>query len=810
MLGGLLSLLSAAATSSISALHPPVQVSLPLVARFKTAAPVVVLFAGAPEASLFPKASAIVSQQSGRDDGCEDAMWHTLKDGTMDAVAPAGCNMTLLVRARWSELHGALNSARLSGTHPVHPRTTACSDGVDNDGDGFSDYPVDSGCRSAADDDERSSLGPRASPWSHRVDPVTGCLLELNVSGGRRVLWDEHERVSFAPNSPWATSPWASHCLHSTTTSTQHTPQQLCWNVSQGSSYSVECDVKHTLVSDSATHLRSTSSAGGVEVADTLAFEGSSTLPVVTISFTVRNTLAQAVNVTLPLQFGGLQLGSGRAGSNGSNGSGSGLYRLRPDRAGTIERNYSGTLGCLGNGCDYPLRYPLSIQTFSPLSALGDDGTATTGPPPMSVALQWTTPALHPDYRGSAVHMYTLVEMATSPLLTHLLTTELDPFETKSFTAALSVALTGPDDHDQVRRLFTPYAAYFKATYGGDEQAPPLYCPQGPWSWTHGPNMARGLQPPAYDDKTFEWLRPVTLAELMREQDGALEAMGSAGIGHVGVWATALDSSFMSISGERDEFNPVTEAIAPMIDASRDPKGVIGALDAKLKAVDSRLFWFARPCEDIENASVTYPGGAAGEPLVTKGRIISHFTNDLNASKGQYAKQMRRIAHWLDDVGVSGFYFDQMDCRGALGFIQDVYSRWPDVFIAREGAQDVAALYVPQIPIVKFGLPTAQHRGTAQYPPENSVLLPLLAPFAEMFAGPFDVPLVPGETDDELEQHNYTAIIAAGPEKAPLSEERCAQIKASYARRYQQWLAYGQKRGCAPVPASPPPCGRRG
>ena len=31
---------------------------------------------------------------------------------------------------------------------------SACSDGVDNDGDGFTDYPADPGCTSAADNDE--------------------------------------------------------------------------------------------------------------------------------------------------------------------------------------------------------------------------------------------------------------------------------------------------------------------------------------------------------------------------------------------------------------------------------------------------------------------------------------------------------------------------------------------------------------------------------------------------------------------------------------------------------------------------------
>ena len=68
---------------------------------------------------------------------CSDLDFDNDRDGTADAADP-GCESP----ADWNELSNAT--------------TRACSDGIDNDGDGLTDYPADTGCMSAWDDVEFS------------------------------------------------------------------------------------------------------------------------------------------------------------------------------------------------------------------------------------------------------------------------------------------------------------------------------------------------------------------------------------------------------------------------------------------------------------------------------------------------------------------------------------------------------------------------------------------------------------------------------------------------------------------------------
>ena len=780
------------------------RVALPLVADF-VGVRARVLFAGVPEASIvMSRPNTTLLTVTGV--SCDDTQPQVvINEETgmirVKAEPKSGCAIDVVVHIRWSKLATELERAQLSGTGGVEARATACSDGVDNDGDGLTDFPLDGSCAQAKDDDEMGATARMPLPWTHRVHPHTGCLLELNMSKDqRRVLWDEHEQ------SPDVTN-WASHCLHSTSTKSGSPVRPLCWQIQSGGSPVPECTIENRLIADTTASVHTTSESTSLFVNDTLRFAGTAETPVLYAMFTVRNKRAVAINATLPLQFGGLQIGDWDA-----YGTASKMYRLRPDRGGTIERNYTSTLGCLHGeqkGCDYAFQYPLQIQVFSPLTAMGDDGPTTpTGAPPLSAALQWLTAELHPEYRGTYVKMSTLVTLAhgigRAPLLSHALTTELGPGEQKTFSAAFSVHLTGPSDFDGIAKLLSPYHDYFRSRYGGGPNAPPTYCPQGPWSWTHGPNMAHNMRPQPYNPVTHKWTQRVKLADLMRISKGSASAMGGSGIEHVGVWATALDSSFMTISGERDEFNPVTEAIAPMITESRDPVAGIGAIDAAFRAHNSRIFWFARPCEDIVGAGISYP---LGKPLVTRGTILSHTVNDLRVGHGdkERANVFKRLAYWMDSLGVSGFYLDQMGCRGSFSLLQEVYKRWPHVFIAREGATDVTALHAPQIPIVKVRQLDAKRRGMKPYNPENSLLLRLLVPDATVFAGPFDVGLLHNETLDELRK-NYTAIISAQPEVSPIKPQLCELINKSYARRYRQWIAYGKKRDCPAVPRYAPPC----
>lgn len=62
--------------------------------------------------------------------------------------------------------------AMLGGSTP--PPDPACSDGIDNDGDGATDYPNDPGCDSASDDDETNAPPPTGITLSVQGYKVKG------------------------------------------------------------------------------------------------------------------------------------------------------------------------------------------------------------------------------------------------------------------------------------------------------------------------------------------------------------------------------------------------------------------------------------------------------------------------------------------------------------------------------------------------------------------------------------------------------------------------------------------------------------
>jgi len=90
---------------------------------------------------------------------------------------------------------------------PTPPPTFACSDGVDNDGDGFTDFPVDPGCDSANDDDEFNDSGGGVSAqvtinddWgagycaqvdvTNATSSAVDWIVSFTIEGSIRNLWN--------------------------------------------------------------------------------------------------------------------------------------------------------------------------------------------------------------------------------------------------------------------------------------------------------------------------------------------------------------------------------------------------------------------------------------------------------------------------------------------------------------------------------------------------------------------------------------------------------------------------------------------
>lgn len=89
------------------------------------------------------------------------------------------------------------------------PRTYACSDGIDNDGDGFVDYPEDLGCESANDDSEiLIACGtPNAENFNAQTNthdeslciyaPISGCAIEEALNFNPIAVEEDNESCIF-------------------------------------------------------------------------------------------------------------------------------------------------------------------------------------------------------------------------------------------------------------------------------------------------------------------------------------------------------------------------------------------------------------------------------------------------------------------------------------------------------------------------------------------------------------------------------------------------------------------------------------
>ncbi len=123
-------------------------------------------------------------------------------------------------------LANSINDAAGTGFYvPAYTNPPQCSDGIDNDGDGFVDYPTDAGCTSMGDNDETDPLPMQCSDgidndWDGFIDyPADlGCLNaldndETDVSGTVDLLFDNFEQGlsgwtlnTVSGGNPWQTT----------------------------------------------------------------------------------------------------------------------------------------------------------------------------------------------------------------------------------------------------------------------------------------------------------------------------------------------------------------------------------------------------------------------------------------------------------------------------------------------------------------------------------------------------------------------------------------------------------------------------
>jgi hypothetical protein len=375
----------------------------------------------------------------------------------------------------------------------------------------------------------------------------------------------------------------------------------------------------------------------------------------------------------------------------------------------------------------------------------------------ISLGMQLLTDMRLPDLWS----VYDKTQQQYTPSIISKLRFSLQPRESRVYIFAIKLA-----NGNNWQSSLTPYKTWFDSRNGNPT---PRYCPDGPFITQVGSNNF-WINPPVYDNSQHRYRAGLTLAQVFRgDNPAAINAFRIMGIEQFGIWKTAVYSGCLIgnkdcsreiipecgplDNGDNCEFNANIDLIDPNLDAGPD-RSKINSLASAYQGGNVDLFWFTRPCMEITGANITY--GSNGAYSFVAGQPHGYADLDLR----NISNRDRQFAR-LDDLasrGVNGFYFDATGCPGDEAFLE--YSRrqletkyGKDFFLVVEGARDRVGLLFSQIPLLKN--PT--------YSFNSSRLSEFLVPQATYFAGAFNNPLnvTPPEIFDAIDRGDQAAVFGA-------------------------------------------------
>jgi hypothetical protein len=131
-------------------------------------------------------------------------------DGTVSFSLRGGAGNPVGLRSRESTSDPQLvvtTTADDPPPPPPPPSAANCADGLDNDGDGKVDFPVDPGCADASDDDETDAPAPPPPPFGEPA-AIAGQgyhqVFRDDFDTLDRSVWDDHIWYDEPPKASWA------------------------------------------------------------------------------------------------------------------------------------------------------------------------------------------------------------------------------------------------------------------------------------------------------------------------------------------------------------------------------------------------------------------------------------------------------------------------------------------------------------------------------------------------------------------------------------------------------------------------------
>jgi len=497
---------------------------------------------------------------------------------------------------------------------------------------------------------------------------------------------------------------------------------------------------------------------------------------IVFVTVTITNKLSEEIFLELPVNLGSLMLGNFDENLK-INRTITGLSRLLPNKGGFIQ-----TLD--NQGLPHTI-YPKTAVQYAPVTAMWDDKLTIGG--------QFLTKLDLPTFGGFREHPF----YAHTPAILTKINTGLKANQEKSFVLSFKIA-----EGNNWQETLTPYKEWFDFSYGQS----PSYCPTAPFMFMVGWNANQFNHPTACTRSSWcneshpDWRYYSTTLEDIFMTESSRDVMQSFGIKHFGLWTTTLHSTYLTETSEWLEFNPTIDLLDPNIDAGPNPERIQEFTDSYRES-DIGIFWFSRPCAQIYGADIKY--NQDGTYKIIKGEPSGFNDVDLRNVNNR-DKAIEQMDHFVKR-GVEGFYLDAMACPGDFAFIKYAKKTFRerygvDLFVVKEGAVDRDSLNWPQIPNIK--LPQYSYN-------LSSVLIDYLVPEGTYYGGRINTILTDPEFDDVLSR-GYIAVLANSPpiiERPDLwKEDWCKQIDKSYENRYDRWLSYGNSIGCAAIEQNPPSC----
>lgn len=131
--------------------------------------------------------------------GSIGSFWNAVYSQSGDQVRVTGADWNKILAS------GASANFGFCAQRPVQVPKAACADGLDNDGDGLSDYPADPGCTASDDNEEANGAAGLESVLKIDSDWQSGYCATVTVknTGATAQIWDVNLTVEGRVNNLW-------------------------------------------------------------------------------------------------------------------------------------------------------------------------------------------------------------------------------------------------------------------------------------------------------------------------------------------------------------------------------------------------------------------------------------------------------------------------------------------------------------------------------------------------------------------------------------------------------------------------------